>query len=262
MFMKLPVFYAFARSGGTLLNRCIGCIPGNLVLSEVNPHASVISIEQQAQDWLHLLTAEQFADFSQKNYGNKIAHLATLAREKGCHLVLRDWVTANFLSNVVSGELNLVPSLVLEQNFYLSHYGLEASPIVITRRAADIYESLVRTFEYLKDLSVEEFSVRYLEYAKLVSGYPIFHYEQLCQEPEAIVSKICSVLDINYDTSFIHNFSQFTHCTGDNSQPRPSRGSQLSMITSLKSNSDASSYVAASQNENCQKADELLNYAD
>lgn len=260
--MKLPVFYAFARSGGTLLNRCIGCIPGNLVLSEVNPCASVMPIEQQAQDWLHLLTVEQVNDFSQKNYGNQIVHLATLAREKGCHLILRDWVTANFLSQVVLGKVSIIPSLVLEQDYYLSRYGFECCSVVMTRRAADVYESITRTLKHLQDLPIEEFASLYLTYARSVSDYPIFHYEALCQEPEAIVSKICSILDIHYDASFVHNFSQFTHCTGDTMLPQPSRGFQLKAITPLRSNSDTSSYVAASQNENCQKADELLNYAD
>lgn len=259
--MKLPVFYAFARSGGTLLNRCIGCMPGNLVLSEVNPHASVIPIEQQARDWLHLLTDDQFDDFSKKSYGSKLLHLATLAHEKRCHLVLRDWVTANFLSNVVPGTVSIVPSLVLEQNYYLSRYGFECCPIVITRRAADVYESITRTFKHLKDLSIEEFGSRYLTYAKSVSRYPIFHYEALCQEPEATVSKICSILNISYDASFVHNFNQFIHCTGDTTLSQPSRGLQLKGIKPLTSNSNAPSYVAASQNESCQKADEILNYA-
>lgn len=260
--MKLPVFYAFARSGGTLLNRCIGCMPGNFVLSEVNPHASVMPIEQQARDWLHLLADEQVADFSQKPYGDKIVHLATLVREKGCHLVLRDWVTANFLGNVIPGQSSIVPSLVLEQDYYLSHYGFECCSVVITRRAADVYESITRTLKHLQDLPIEEFGSHYLAYAKSVSDYPIFHYEALCQEPEAIVSKICSLLGIHYDASFVHNFSQFTHCTGDTTLPQPSRGLQLEVIKPLKSNSDVPTYIAASQNENCQKADELLNYAN
>lgn len=259
--MKLPVFYAFARSGGTLLNRCMGCIPGNLVLSEINPHASVLSIEQQARDWLHLLTDEQFSDFAQKSYGDKIAYLASVANEQGCHLIVRDWVTANFLKHVVPGKFSIIPSLVLEQKYYLLRYGLDDCSMVITRRAADVYESITRTFKHLQPLTVEEFGFCYLAYAKSVSRYPIFHYEMLCREPEAIVSQICSVLSIHYDAAFLQNFSQFTNCTGDNTLPQPSRGTQLEVIVPLKSNSDSPSYLAASQNENCRKADELFNYA-
>lgn len=260
--MKLPVFYAFARSGGTLLNRCLGCMQGNLILSEVNPHASVIPVEEQARDWLHLLTDQQFRDLSQKSYGDKIAYLAVLAKEQNCHLILRDWVTANFLHHVVPGQFSIVPSTVLEQPYYLSRYELAMQPIVITRQAADVYESITRTFKHLQNLSIETFGNHYLAYARSVCSYPIFHYEQLCQEPEAIVQNICNALDIAFDASFIHRFSQFVQCTGDTTLPQPSRGSQLEVITPLRSHSDAPSYLAARQNKNCRTADELLNYAD
>ena len=45
---EVSVYYCFARSGGTLINRCLGCIPGNLVLSEVNPMGSIATVESQA----------------------------------------------------------------------------------------------------------------------------------------------------------------------------------------------------------------------
>ena len=31
------LMFCFLRSGGTLLNRCLGCLPNTIVLSEVNP---------------------------------------------------------------------------------------------------------------------------------------------------------------------------------------------------------------------------------
>jgi hypothetical protein len=259
--MSLPVFYAFARSGGTLLNRCLGCISGNLVLSEINPHASVVPIEQQAKNWLHLLTDQQVADLKQKSYGDKISYLATLAHEQGYHLIIRDWVTANFLNNVIPDQSSIVPSHVLEQNCYLTRCGLKSHSVVITRRAADVYESITRTFKHLQDLPVEAFGSSYLAYAKSVCHYPVFHYEQLCQEPEKIVQDICRVLNVDFDTSFTYRFSQFTQCTGDTTLPQPSRGIQLEKITPLKSNHEALSYIAASQNLDCQIADKLLNYA-
>ena len=61
--MALAVFYSFARSGGTLVNRCLGAIPGNLVLSEVNPHGAVVPVDVQARDWLGLLRPEESEAF-------------------------------------------------------------------------------------------------------------------------------------------------------------------------------------------------------
>ena len=49
------VMLAYARSGGTLLNRCISSLPGTLVLSEINVEAfcpsSCNTIKEQAKKW-------------------------------------------------------------------------------------------------------------------------------------------------------------------------------------------------------------------
>lgn len=259
--IQLPVVYAFARSGGTLVNRCLGSIPGNLVLSEVNPHASVKSVEEQANEWLKLIPADEIEEFSKKTYGYKIHYLKRIAQKNHYHLIIRDWSTVNFLNGVIQDDI-LTPSLVLEQQVYLSHYGFTCSPVVITRRAADVYESITRTFENLRSLAVEEFGHRYLAYAKAVCQYSIFHYEDICEYPEASMSQICDLLNVNYNSSFLYGFGSFDRCTGDNTLVSPSRGIQLNAITRLKSHLDSPSYQAACLDERCNKADELLGYAN
>lgn len=258
---KPSVLYAFARSGGTLVNRCLGCIPGNLILSEINPHASVISIEQQALDWLKLLAEYEIPAFSRKPYVEKIFYLQNLAQAKGCNLIIRDWCSVNFLSNPIESDI-LVPSFVLEQKTYLQHYEFHGSAVVVSRRAADVYESITRSFQHLQNLNIEDFGESYLKYAAAVSNYPIIHYERICTNPKETISKICNLLGINYDESFIFNFSRFENCTGDTNRPQPSRGIQLESIRPLRSYTDSPNYIAASKNENCQKADELLGYAN
>lgn len=257
--MKLALFYAFARSGGTLLNRCLGCMPKNLVLSEVNPHGAVISLEEQAKDWLHLLNEAELSLFFTKSYHEKIFTLLETAHKKDCHLIIRDWTSLNYLDEVIPGEI-FVPSFVPEQEVYLQHYRFEHTAIVLTRRAADVYESLLRTFEHLHVLSVEDFGRLYRAYAEAVSKHPIFHYEQLCFEPINSVKEICQILEINYDPSFITSFSSFNNCTGDNTLSKPSRGTKLEKITSLNSNQNSPLYIEASLNQDCRKADELFNY--
>ena len=72
----IAVFYCFARSGGTLINRCLGCIKDNLVLSEVNPHGALLPVETQALDWLKLVSSDQFKNFHDLNYGQKISSVS------------------------------------------------------------------------------------------------------------------------------------------------------------------------------------------
>lgn len=258
--MKIPVFYAFPRSGGTLVNRCLGCIPGNLILSEINPFTSVVSVEYQALNWLKLITEDELEEFSEKSYSQKISDLVNRSQEKGNVLIIRDWPAINFFDKLLEGE-PLIPSCVLEQDFYLQTHGFDCLSVVISRRAADVYESMMRTFQHLT-ISADEFGIAYYQYAQLVSNYPVFHYEQLCQNPVKIIKEICDALEINYDPSFLNNFHHFTACTGDNKLSKPSRGIQLQVITSLPTIKESENYIAASLDPYCQKADKLLNYCN
>ena len=124
--MTLAVFYSFARSGGTLVNRCLGAIPGNLVLSEVNPHGALVPVEVQARDWLGLVGPGEFEILAGKGYGAKIRWLSEAAANQGRHLVVRDWPALNFLSGLFSEYFQ--PSLLLEQQLYLTRHGLEPGP--------------------------------------------------------------------------------------------------------------------------------------
>src|SRR5437867_3010551 len=118
--LKVAVFYAFARSGGTLINRCLGCIPGNLVLSEVNPHGALVPMEVQARDWLGLIQSNATDEFCKVAYGEQVRRLAELASQRGDHLIIRDWSALNFLDRVFS--YYTAASMVLEQDAYLSQY--------------------------------------------------------------------------------------------------------------------------------------------
>lgn len=256
--MKIPVIYAYPRSGGTLVNRCLGSIPGNLILSEVNPLASVVPVATQAQGWLNLLTEDQVAEFVQQPYGQQITHLATMAKELNHHLIIRDWTAANFIDNPISDNI-LTPSFLLEQDLYLSHYGLTCLPVVIARRVADVYESMNRTFPHL-NLEIQSFGEAYLAFAQAVCDYPVFQYEQICQDPQTQIPWICETLEINDDTDFLNKFYHFENCTGDNTIEQSSRGREITEIKLFPSHTESECYKIASNDQNCQKADQLLGY--
>ncbi len=61
--MAVVVMIAFARSGGTVLNQCLGSLPDVVIMSEVNPLGggwgerganSLTTIKDQAKHWYHL----------------------------------------------------------------------------------------------------------------------------------------------------------------------------------------------------------------
>ena len=256
---EVAVFYSFARSGGTLINRCLGCIPGNLVLSEVNPHGAAVPVAVQAQDWLGLLSAAESPAFSGKPYGLQIATLAEAASRKGGHLIIRDWSALNFVPGVYFDYF--CPSMVLEQPLYLERYGLPARAAVIVRRAAAVYDSITRTFAHLRDMTAAEFGRCYLAYARTVSGLPRFRFERFCESPQAELSRLCQSLGVAYDDGFVTGFARFDRCTGDNSLAVASRAGRSDRIMALSDDTTSAAWSAARADPNCEEADRLLGYA-
>ena len=255
----MSVFYSFARSGGTLVNRCLGAVKGNLVLSEVNPHGAQVPIEVQARDWLGLVKEEEFAAFGAQGYGAKIRSLADKAAARGQHLIIRDWTTLNFLRGLHFQYSD--PSLVLEQEIYLARYGLVPRVAVLVRRAAAVYESIVRTFDHFRDLRVDDFGAAYGAYARAVAGYPIFQFERFCADPRGELRRLCDVLGAAYAESFLADFRSFDRCTGDNQLASPSRAGQSERIVSLPENRGTAAWRAAAADPDCRRADELFGYA-
>jgi hypothetical protein len=227
----------------------------------VNPHACVVAIEKQADEWFHLLKEDELASFHQLSYIEKVLFLAERVQAEGKCLILRDWTTVNFLCGLSVIERDaLFPSGTLEQAMYFTHYDIQAKPIVIARRAAEVYASLQRAFDYLERLDIKEFGSIYWNYAQSIADYPIVHYETFCESPETTMQYICEVLGAYYDPGFTQNFGKFMYCTGDTSLSSPSRGYQLAQITPLSSYQGSESYELANANANCQAADRLLGY--
>jgi hypothetical protein len=253
----LGVLYSFARSGGTLLNRCLGSIKGNLVLSEINPHGALVPLDVQARDWLGLLGPDQDR-VEGDSYGAKIRHLVSLAHARGERLIIRDWTTLNFLPGLHFDYSD--PSMLLEQRIYLDRYGLERSTVVLVRRAAAVYESVVRTFDHLHDLGAAEFGVAYAAYARAVADQPVVQFETFCNHPEREMERICRLLGAAYAQNFVSDFSTFDRCTGDNQLATPSRAGGSKEILPLSDNDDAPAWKAAAADANCRIADELFGY--
>lgn len=251
--VALPIFHAFARSGGTLLNRCLGCISGNLVLSEVNPHRSVMPVELQARDWLGLLDERERAALAPQSYAEKIRAVLGKAIDRGKHLILRDWCSVNFLA--LPGPQSR-PSGVLEQPLYLERFGIRLRPIVFARRAASVHTSLA-----VPGIDLASFARAYLTYARSVCDLPIFHYEAFCANPEELFPSICQALGMAYDPSFLYDFARFDNCTGDMAnRANPTAAVNRKHIAPICPPRSHPKYMAASQDPLCQEADRLLGY--
>ncbi len=215
------------------MNQLLGTHPDCLVLSEVNPAASVVSLAAQASDWMGLMEPSETEQFEVLPYAQQVARLDELARSKTKTLVMRDWVTVNYLQG--AGEIDITPSGLLEQVIYLSRAGYALRPLVITRKAAAVYKSICKNFCQLTNLSEEDFASSYLAYARAVCEFPRVSLESIQTEPSEALRRILKTLSLSADhvDEQLAKFADFRRCTGNNTLALPAATSYLRHIVPI-----------------------------
>ena len=256
--MHIPIIFSFARSGGTLVNQLLGAHPDCMILSEVNPAGSVISVAKQASQWLELLKEEEAEQFKELPYSEQIVMLNERAKVKNKTLIIRDWVTANYLSG--AGGQSVTPSYNLEQFTYLVRSGYSLQPLVVTRKAYQVYCSIKRSFSQLANLSEEDFLTSYLAYAHAVNAFPKVSLERLQSAPQETLRSILNsqTLSTGYIDRQLESFADYHKCTGNNTLTKPVATSHLRKIVPVVSDSLADNNSA--NKAAFAKADRLLGY--
>ena len=223
--MSLSLMVCFARSGGTILNRCLGSLPDVVIMSEVNPvwsgsgdDADLSTVRTQAKQWYNI-------DLRSENYTDSILELEEICNKEGKHLVIRDWPFINFVpfpfNNMKpAGSLVAIEELTGKCDFKAFAFVRDAIDVWISRGA---------------DPDVESFFNEYLAYVKAVvaTGMPVFKYEDFCSDPDSIMKEICEYTGIPYSESY-RNYASFVNAKGDIERTSPSRGAKKDFIRPLK----------------------------
>ena len=135
------MIHSLARSGGTLVSRCLGCIKGNVLLSEVHPRSAHFNPLVQANQWFGLISDEELEMFKQTraiNYGLAINLIRERCEERGLKLVIRDWTHIDFMP----GPYPLKPVNHLFQYDALKPY-FDISHIALSRDPLDAFLSII-----------------------------------------------------------------------------------------------------------------------
>lgn len=239
-----------ARSGGTLLNQCLGKMPNTVILSEVNPIGSgggalikASSPYEQALRWYGI-------ELKSKDFTGSIIELIEVCKQKELSLIIRDWSIVNFMP--------------MSQNNYEPPYKFLAieslkgkcnmTVFAFVRNAIDVFIS--------QGSELNSFSVNYLKYIKAVQdlNIPIFKFEDLCQFPERILADICALTGVEFAQSY-KNFSSFLNVNGDIQVKGGSRGWREKKIVILPRKRIGSKKVCSiNQCEDIVTANKLLGY--
>ena len=97
--MAVIVMICYARSGGTVLNKCLGSLPNVVMLSEVSPIGggwgkegpdSFTTVKEQAKNWYQI-------ELSSDDFVENIVELEKFCNDNKLYLVVRDWSFINFM---------------------------------------------------------------------------------------------------------------------------------------------------------------------
>ena len=98
---ELRIFSNLARTGGTLVSRCIGSMDGVALLSEIHPVGSLVSdinILNQAVNWYQLFRSGEIPRDKSFTFDEITMLIARALDKKGLQLVIRDWVHLDFMA--------------------------------------------------------------------------------------------------------------------------------------------------------------------
>jgi hypothetical protein len=217
---NVVLMLCYARSGGTLLNRCLGSLPGTVVLSEVSPfrgersQTPPLTVREQASRWYGIGVGSD-------DFAGATAEVAQQCAAEGKQLVVRGWPVADF---VPMKQNAFDPPGRLEE-YHLLAERLTVRPFVFTRDAIDVWISNGRHRDFFRNFH------RYAEAVKR-SGFPLLKYEDFCLDPKGEMRRLCEMTGLPYSERFLR-FHDFHHVLGDVRMRRPSRGGRLAAIRAL-----------------------------
>lgn len=229
----------YARSGGTIISKCIGSLPNVLLFSEVHPLLCASGdISLQAKNWYGI-------DISASSYKKQISELREKLPDK--HIVIRDWTFIDFTPN----NFDISPSYKL-LNYHVLKEDFEVKPFAIVRDSIDVWLSRGRPNYFFKN---------YLKYIHtlLKEKITIFKYEDFCENPSNFIRYLCEEINIIFSEKW-QEFNFNPKVTGDTQNP-DSRAIHSNKIQKLVRKRIASAEARQLNRNLCMiKANNLLDY--
>lgn len=214
----LRLVHNMARSGSTLICKCLGCMHGVNLLSEIHPLGThMFNPLNQAHAWFSLFNADdlQRLQTGSVSFVEAIELIEMRSRQRGETLVIRDWGHLDYTGlpflNQPAFTLGLADALA-------PHFQLIQTATV--RHPLDQWLSLSRLGsmqEVLAEggLTIASFLQGYLEYARCCQETGFFRYEDFTSRPVQTMQAMCESLALPFDPGFIERWHAYTTITGD-----------------------------------------------
>lgn len=220
----LGILHQLARTGGTIINRCLGCMRNIVMLSELHPEcpqARRFHPLYQAAEWFDLIRRDERATLRadaqrEGGRGSFVRHIQLVeerVRASGRHLLIREYSHADFLRTPVT------------QPIFRSRMADELSSLYALRRTAvvrhplDQWRSMQEYPASRGRCSLPDYLEGHRRFAEMASEVGFVRYEDFCEEPAAILKQLCANLGVPFDAEFSDRWMHYNRLNGDMSRP-------------------------------------------
>lgn len=225
----LRIVHNLARSGGTLIYRCLGSVTGVAALSEIHPMAAhLMSPVAQAREWYGLLS-EQDCARGTISFEDAIELIARRSDERGMQLVIREWTHWDYIGLPFVDQPRYQSLLVdvLRDRFRLLRAAIVRHPI-------DQWLSLRKLALIHGKVSLGSYLEGYRRYADLCVQVGFLRYEDFTREPQEQLEVLCRSLELNYDAGFIQRWWKNDKYTGHRGGARSERVKEIRQLPRRK----------------------------
>lgn len=245
-----------ARTGGTLVSRCLGAMDSVVLLSEIHPlDRQFYNPLQQACDWYGLLKASEVKP-AHEDFNSAIRLIYERCTAAGKVLVIRDWAHLDYVGIPFIREpagYSLLAKRLANDFEPVSH--------CITRHPLQQWLSTARLDVMQGRLDFDQFMSGYLRYAKSAVEQGFTRYEEFTTAPETALRHIAHALQLKFDPLALARWPDNRRVTGDMSGT--SRGSNLTTIEPLQQRPvDPELLQRCLENTDYRSAATLLGYND
>ncbi len=211
----IRIVHHMARSGGTLISRCLGCMNHVTLLSEIHPVGSLkygpqFNPVMQAHRWFGLLTAGDIAATQRSppmDFADVIELVARRCAERNRVLVIRDWTHIDFTGvPFCAPTYRLATADALRERFDVIQTATVRHPI---------NQWLSFDLDVGKGrLSLEDFLHGYRLFAEQCIRIGFVRFEDFIKYPEDNMRELCSQLRMVYDPMFLEHWREYKAITG------------------------------------------------
>jgi len=214
---EIRIVHHLARTGGTLISRCLASMDGVVLLSEIHPAGVAIMHPQydplyQAATWYRLFDDRELAERGRTTadrFADVILEIAERAHAAGRALVIRDWTHLDF----VGVPFRLETTGRLETAAVLApHAALRTCATV--RHPIHQWLSLRRILGG-RELAMERYLAGCRAFAEQAARIGFFRYEDFLADPAGQLERISGALALHFDPGFIDRWSSYRNVTGD-----------------------------------------------